>query len=131
MLAISDQKTTQTAAGSPVAGALGSTSGNVADGGSVVSRPGLALKATGALQSQIGLALTKDTGGRYENLAIASSLLSLLPEYGQQIARSNFLQSHQYRVSCERSRSRAPQMSVFTSYPGARSVAVTRDGRMP
>ncbi|MGB7219119.1 MAG: hypothetical protein WBD07_09960 [Vicinamibacterales bacterium] len=131
MLAISDRRTAQTAAGAPVAGAIGSATGNVADGGSVVSRPGLALKVMGALQSQIGLALTKDTGGRYESIAAPSTLLTLLPEYGQQIARSNFRQSHQYRVSCEQAGAKAPQMSVFTSYPGARSVAVTRDGRLP
>ena len=117
MLSISEQKTAATAAGSPVAD-------------SVNSRPGLALKATGALQTQIGAALTKDTGGRYENIAVTSNLLMLLPEYGRQIARSSFFQSHQYRVSCE-STSRTPQMSVFTSYPGARSIAITRDGRIP
>ncbi len=133
MLSTSEQKTTQTASGSPVPGAIGSTSDDVgiAAGGSVVSREGLALKNTGALQTQVSAALTKDTGGRYDNLAVASSLLTLLPEYGRQIARSAFLQSHQYRVSCEQSTSKAPQMSVFTSYPGARSLALTRDGRIP
>jgi hypothetical protein len=131
MLTISEQRTAESPGG-PVAGPIGSAGGGAfAPGGSVVSRQGLALKATGALQTQVTLALAKDTGGRYETVAAASSLATLLPDYGRQITRSQFLQSHQYRVSCPSSTSKTPQVSVFTSYPRARSVALTRDGRMP
>jgi hypothetical protein len=116
MLAISGQRTADMAAGSS------------AD--ESASRPAFVLKATGALQTQVNSALTRETGGRYEAVAAATSLLTILPEYGRQIARSQFLQSHQYRVSCA-STARNPQIAVFTSYPRAFSMAVTRDGRLP
>ncbi len=132
VLSISEQTTTETATGSPVAGASsGTVTSGPAPGGSVATRAPLALKTNGSLQTQVGLALTSETGGRYENVAIASSLLTLLPEFARRIARSYALQTSQYRVSCEGAPSAASQLSVFTSYPGARGVFLSRDGRIP
>ena len=52
--------------------------------------------------SQIALAATKQTGGRYESIAAATRLATLLPEIGAQIAQSHARQSAQYRVTFER-----------------------------
>lgn len=55
--------------------------------------------ASGALQVQLGLALTEQTGGRYENIAAVTRLPMLLPEFGERIAKSHVRQSHQYRIT--------------------------------
>jgi hypothetical protein len=56
----------------------------------------------GALQTEVGLALTKMSGGRYENIAANTRLASLMPEMAKQIAESNLRQTHQYRITYER-----------------------------
>lgn len=56
----------------------------------------------GALQTEVGLALTKLSGGRYENIAANTRLTTLLPEFAQAIKQSNLRQTHQYRVTYER-----------------------------
>ena len=56
----------------------------------------------GALQTEVGLALTKLSGGRYENIAANTRLTTLLPEFAQQISQSNLRQTHEYRVTYER-----------------------------
>ncbi len=53
----------------------------------------------GALQTEVGLALTKLSRGRYEAIAAATRLTTLLPELAKQIAESNLRQTHQYRVT--------------------------------
>ena len=132
VLSISEQTSTETASGSPVAGATsGAATSTPAVGGSVATRATLALKSTGSVQTQVGLALTKETGGRYEGVAIANSLLTLLPEFARRIARSYALQTSQYRVRCEAVPSASSQLSVFTSYPGARGMFISRDGHIP
>jgi len=132
VLSISEQTTTETAAGSPVGGTgTGTATSAPSAGGSVSSRAPLALKTSGSLQTQVGLALTRETGGRYESVAIASAMLTLLPEFGRQISQNYSRQTRQYRVSCEGAAITTSQVSVFTSYPGARSVYLSRDGRVP
>jgi len=134
VLSISEQTSTETPSGSPVAGATSGTATSApAVGGSVATRATLGLKSTGSVQTQVGLALTKETGGRYEGVAIANSLLTLLPEFARRIARSYALQTSQYRVRCEAAPSPSSQLSVFTSYPGAAAclfpeTAVFRSG---
>ena len=63
----------------------------------------------GALQTEVGLQVTRLSGGRYENIAAATRLVTLLPEFARQIAESNLRQTHQYRITYERKDSRAPQ----------------------
>jgi hypothetical protein len=63
----------------------------------------------GALQTEVGLQVTRLSGGRYENIAAASRLVTLLPEFARQIAESNVRQTHQYRITYERQDARAPQ----------------------
>jgi len=63
----------------------------------------------GALQTEVGLQVTRLSGGRYENIAAATRLVTLLPEFGKQIAESNLRQTHQYRITYERKDAKAPQ----------------------
>ena len=52
-------------------------------------------------QVDIGIALTKLSGGRFENIGNPLRLATLLPEIAKQIADSIKLQSHQYRITYE------------------------------
>jgi hypothetical protein len=63
----------------------------------------------GALQTEVGLAVTRLSGGRYENIAAATRLVTLLPEFAAQIAQSNLRQTHEYRITYERDSKPAPQ----------------------
>ena len=58
--------------------------------------------ANGANQTAVGDAAAKNTGGRYENIAAATRLATLLPEIGAQIAKSHERQSHQFRLTFQR-----------------------------
>ena len=56
----------------------------------------------GAVQTEVGLAVTKLSGGRYENIAAQTRFVTLMPEIAKQIADSNLRQTHQYRITYER-----------------------------
>src|SRR5262245_13773331 len=56
----------------------------------------------GANQTQVGMAVTEATRGRYESIAAPSRLSTLLPEIGKQVAASHEKQSHQFRLTVER-----------------------------
>jgi hypothetical protein len=56
----------------------------------------------GSVQTNVGLAVTQLTGGRYEGIAAASRLATLLPEIGTQVAKSHEKQSHQFRLTLQR-----------------------------
>ena len=84
--------------------------------------------------SQIGIAATKQTGGRYESIAAVTRLTTLLPEIGAQIARSHARQSAQYRVTFERPAGKTgPIGGIGLAARGAPGVNVnlTVDGRLP
>lgn len=87
---------------------------------------------TVANSTQIALAATKQTGGRYESIAAATRLATLLPEIGAQIARSHSRQSAQYRVTFERPAGRTGQVgNIGLAARGGLEVMLTLDGRMP
>ena len=82
--------------------------------------------------SQIALGATKQTGGRYESIAAATRLATLLPEIGAQIAQSHARQSAQYRVTFERPPGRTGQIGkIGLSARGGVNVKLTLDGRLP
>ncbi len=82
--------------------------------------------------TNIALAVTKQTGGRYESIAAATRLATLLPEIGTQIAQSHARQSAQYRVTFERPAGKTGQIgSIGLAARGGASVRLTLDGRMP
>jgi hypothetical protein len=85
----------------------------------------------GTVQTETGLAVTKLSGGRYENITTVTRLATLLPEFGKQIAKSQARQSHQYRVTYERPANAKPgtQIGAAVGRPGTETL--TLDGHMP
>jgi hypothetical protein len=94
------------------------------------------LNNTGANQVQVGLGLTQMTSGRYENIAASTRLMTLLPEFGRQIAESHVRQSQQYLITYARPRisyakpGTPPQVTATTTRTGLTGV-LTFDGRIP
>jgi hypothetical protein len=86
----------------------------------------------GSAQTAIGTGLTMMSGGRFEKINSSSRLATLLPELGEQIAKANDRQSHQYRVTYQPPATRGPGIAVGISdarMPG--TVKATLDGRLP
>jgi von Willebrand factor type A domain len=87
---------------------------------------------SGANQTNIGIAVTKDTGGRYEAIAASTRIATLLPEIGEQVAKSHARQSHQFRITFQRpgGASGAVGEIGLSSRPGT-TPTLTINGRMP
>jgi hypothetical protein len=87
----------------------------------------------GANQTNVGIAMTQMTGGRYEAIAAPSRLATLLPEIGQQVAKSQQKQSHQFRLTVERPSGAKgdPGEIGFGVRTGLRAEGLSRDGRLP
>ena len=87
----------------------------------------------GANQTQVGIAVTQFTKGRYESIAAPTRLATLLPEIGKQVAESHEKQSHQFRLTVERPAGAKGDMGQIGA--GARGGLVLRglsmDGRLP
>ena len=85
----------------------------------------------GAAQTEIGLALSKLSGGRYENITANSRLATLLPELGKKIAESDARQRHQYRVTYERpaNAKERPQIGALVRHDGTARISL--DGHLP
>jgi hypothetical protein len=56
----------------------------------------------GLLQTQVGQAVTQMTGGRYESLAVANRIATLVPEIGAEMAKALGQGSRQFRITVER-----------------------------
>jgi len=64
---------------------------------------GAAARASGGVvQSEVGLAVTKATGGRYENINTISRYVSLMPELGTEVAKQMAGQTRQFRILAQR-----------------------------
>jgi hypothetical protein len=89
----------------------------------------------GALQTEVGLAVTKLSGGRYEAIAAPTRLITLLPELAHQIAQSNVRQMHQYRITYERpGKDSKPGQRIAAGLRGLRigvQPQLSIDGHMP
>jgi hypothetical protein len=88
---------------------------------------------SGALQVQLGLALTEQTGGKYESIVAVTRLPTLLPEFGELIAKSHVRQSHQYRITYQRPAGAgvpSQGISATTMREGLIGV-LSLDGRVP
>lgn len=82
-------------------------------------------------QSSVALPTTKATGGRYEGLAIANKLDTLLPEWGRDLAALHVRQNTQFRVTVERTHGGELQKpTIEIARPGL-SGTVTIDGYLP
>jgi len=87
---------------------------------------------TAANQTQVGLAVKNLTGGRYDNIAAASRLASLLPEIGAQVAESHQRQSRQFRLVLERAKGKSgPLGPIGGRLPAGFTSKLTSDGAMP
>jgi hypothetical protein len=87
----------------------------------------------GANQTQIGLAVTQQTRGRYESIAVPTRLATLLPELGKQVAVSIEKQTHQFRLTLERPAGKSGEVGQLSA--GARSgltlQGLSMDGQLP
>jgi len=87
----------------------------------------------GANQTQVGMAVTQATRGRYESIAAPTRLATLLPEIGKQVAASVQKMSHQFRLTVERPAGAKGDVGQVGA--GARSGLVVQglsmDGRLP
>ena len=84
----------------------------------------------GGAQTEIGLAVTKMSGGRYENINSVTRLTTLLPEFGKRIADTYARESHQYRVTYERpaNAKAQPRIGAVVRRDGTPSLSI--DGRV-
>ena len=94
-------------------------------------RPG---SVAGALQTEVGLAVTKLSGGRYENIAAHSRLATLMPELARQIAQSNARQTHQYRITYQLPNNSTASQRISAGISNLRigvAPMLSIDGHMP
>jgi len=86
----------------------------------------------GGNQTQVGIAVTEMTGGRYESINSGSRLATLLPELGQQVAKAASQQGRQYRITVERPASASGDLGKISASArsGLALVALTMDGRI-
>ena len=56
----------------------------------------------GVVQAEVGQAVAKQTGGRYENIAVANRLATLLPEIGAELSKTLGKGSRQFRFIVDR-----------------------------
>jgi len=87
----------------------------------------------GALQTEVGLGVTRLSGGRYENIAAPTRLVTLLPEFAQQIGRSQLRHKNEYRITYRRDSKREPQR-IAASLSKLRigvQAQLSVDGHMP
>jgi hypothetical protein len=96
----------------------------MASGGGVGSSGGQA-------QTEIGLAVTKLSGGRYENITTTNRLATLLPEFGKKIAQSAARQRHQFRVTYERAGNPKPGAQISASIGKPGTPVLSLDGKVP
>jgi hypothetical protein len=86
----------------------------------------------GALQGELGMSVTKATGGRFESIAAPSRIATLMPELGAQVAASYKKQSKQFRVTAERANASSPIAGVSMGTNNGMTVAgLSFDGRHP
>lgn len=91
-----------------------------------------ARSASGANQTAVGEAVTKTTGGRYDNIAASTRLATLLPEIGAQVAKSHARQSRQFRITFQRpSNASGPLGQVGIATHAGWTPALTINGRLP
>lgn len=85
----------------------------------------------GAVQGEVGQGVAKMTGGRFETLAIANRLATLLPEFGTLVAASHQKQSNQFRLTVDRGKSSPVGGLSVSSRGGLKVTGVSLDGRHP
>jgi len=82
------------------------------------------------LQPEIGMSVTKLTGGRYEVINATTRLATLLPEFADRIAQAAVQQRNQYRITYEGAAKRTASMKIGVSVAREGTVATSLDGRL-
>jgi hypothetical protein len=86
----------------------------------------------GANQTNVGMNVTKFTGGKFENVNSATRIATLLPEFGKTVATAVERQSHQFRITADRPSGASGDIGKISM--GAKSPLVTAglsfDGRV-
>jgi len=86
----------------------------------------------GANQTNVGMSVTKYTGGKFENVNSATRIATLLPEFGKTVATAVERQSHQFRITADRPSGASGDIGKISM--GAKSPLVTAglsfDGRV-
>jgi hypothetical protein len=86
-------------------------------------------------QVDVGQALTKLSGGRFETISLMTRLAMLLPELAKPLAESNLRQANQFLVTYERAgKGSKPAQQVSAGLRNAKpgvAFELSFDGRMP
>jgi hypothetical protein len=85
----------------------------------------------GGAQTEIGLAVTKLSGGKYENITTTTRLATLLPELGKRIADSAARQRNQFRITYEHGPTFKGSAQIGASIKRPGTPTMTIDGHMP
>ena len=87
----------------------------------------------GVNQTQVGMAVTQFTKGRFENINSATRFATLLPELGALVAKSHERQRHQFRITVQRPQGASgPVAQVSMGASGGDVVSsLSFDGRIP
>lgn len=99
--------------------------------GAVLTSPGRTA-SQGAIQGELSMWATKVTGGRFESIAAASRITTLLEEFGVKAAESAKKQSQQFRLTVERPNPSAPVGGIGGAVrAGLTLTGLSFDGRHP
>jgi hypothetical protein len=99
----------------------------------VVLTPGITAGVNAGAHAVIARAVQQSTKGRYEAIADSNALLTLLPEWGRQLAARHVRQTSQYRVTIERpsgARGLLNDPEIAIARPGLNAI-FTMDGQVP
>jgi hypothetical protein len=81
------------------------------------------------VQPEIGMTVTKLSGGRYENINATTRLATLLPEFADRIAQAAVRQRDQSRITYEGTAKRTASMKIGVSVAREGTVTTSIDGR--
>ena len=86
----------------------------------------------GANQTEVGVGLTKMTGGRFESIAAPNRIATLLPEIGTQVAKAHERQTRQFRITAERPAGASGELTrvSMAAFGGLEVASVSLDGRI-
>jgi len=80
----------------------------------------------GDAQIQVGELVTKNTGGRYEYINNMNRYATMLPEFGEGVAKQMIGSKRQFRVTAQRADGKTGPMGKFTIAAGARIISNVR-----
>jgi hypothetical protein len=84
----------------------------------------------GANQTEVGVGLTKMTGGRFESIAAPNRIATLLPEIGAQVAKAH--ERGEFKITAERPAGASGELNKVSmgALGGLAVSSVSLDGRV-